>query len=73
MCPECQHHPGKRYEANCLQCSEPVCFQWVISGLHKGHEVEELTKTHEIIKQKVEKDTGEIKAKIFPKYHRKNA
>ena len=50
-CPECHHHPGQRCEANCLKCSEPVCFKCVISGPHKGHEVEELTKTHENIKQ----------------------
>ena len=73
VCPECQHHPGQRCEANCLQCSEPVCFKCVISGPHKGHEVEELTKTHENIKQKIEKDTVEIKAKIIPEYQRKNA
>ena len=73
VCPECQLHPGQRCEANCLQCSEPVCFKCVISGPHKGHEVEELTKTHEYIKQKIEKDTVEIKAKIIPEYQRKNA
>nr|XP_022306312.1 tripartite motif-containing protein 2-like [Crassostrea virginica] len=73
VCPECQHHPGQRCEANCLQCSEPVCFKCVISGPHKGHEVEELTKIHENIKQKIEKDTVEIKAKIIPEYQRKNA
>nr|XP_022312160.1 uncharacterized protein LOC111117357 [Crassostrea virginica] len=73
VCPECQHHPGQRCEANCLQCSEPVCLKCIISGPHKGHEVEELTKTHENIKQKIEKDTVEIKDKIIPEYQRKNA
>ena len=50
-CPECHHHPGQRCGANCLKCSEPVCFKSVISGPHKGHEVEELTKTHENLKK----------------------
>ena len=45
----------------------------MISGPHKGHEVEELTKTHQNIIQKIEKDTGETKDKIIPKYQRKNA
>ena len=51
VCPECQHHPGQRCEANCLQCSEPVCFRCVISGPHKRHEIEELTKTYDDIKK----------------------
>ena len=73
VCPECQHHSGQRCEAHCLQCSEPVCLKCIISGPHKGHEVEELTKNHENIKQKIEKDKEEIKAKLLPKYQRKYA
>ena len=73
VCPERQHHSGQRCEANCLQCSEPVCSKCVISGPHKEHKVEELTKTHKNIKQKIEKDTGELKANIIPKYQKKNA
>ena len=50
-----------------LQWSEPVCFKCVISGHHKGHEVEELTKTHENIKRK------KLKPKLIPKFQRNNA
>ena len=35
--------------------------------------VEKLTKTHKNIKQKIEKDKEEIKAKLIPKYQRKYA
>ena len=73
VCPECQHHPGQRCEANCLQCSEPVCFRCVILGPHKRHEIEELTKTYDDIKKKIEKDKEEIKTKIIPEYRRKQA
>ena len=73
VCPECQHHPGQRCEANCLQCSEPVCFRCVISGPHKRHEIEELTKTYDDIKKKIEKDKEEIKNKSIPEYQRKHA
>ena len=72
MCPECQHHPGQRCEANCQQCSEPACFICYISDPHQEHKVEELSKTHENLKQKIKKHNEEIKAKIIPKYQRKN-
>ena len=72
VCLECKHHPGQRCEGTCLQCSKPVCLKCIITGPHKGHETEELTKTQENLKQKIEKDKEEIKAKIIPKYQRKN-
>ena len=71
VCPECQHHPGQRCEANCLQCSEPVCLKCIISGPHKEHEVEELTKAYENKKQRIAEDTEEIKTALIPKCQRK--
>ncbi|XP_022304288.2 uncharacterized protein LOC111111540 [Crassostrea virginica] len=72
VCPECQHHPGQRCEANCLRCSVPVCFKCVISGPHEKHKLEELTKTHEKRTQRIAVDTDEIKSELIPKYQGKN-
>ena len=67
---ECQHHPGQRCEANYLQCNEPICFKCYISGPYQEHKVEELPKTHENLKKKIEKDNQEIKDYIIVKYQR---
>nr|XP_022312384.1 tripartite motif-containing protein 2-like [Crassostrea virginica] len=69
FCNSCQ----RRYEANCLRCNEPACFECEISGPHKKHEVQKVTQTHENIKQNIKTDTVEIKDKIIPEYQRKNA
>ena len=66
--PECKEHSGQRCEVNCKQCNTPVCVKCIVSGPHKGHDVEELTETHEKKIQKIKSDTEEIKAKIIPKY-----
>ena len=43
--PECQEHSGKRCEVNCKDCNKPVCVKCIVSGTHKGHDVEEFTET----------------------------
>ncbi|XP_078328805.1 uncharacterized protein LOC144623839 isoform X2 [Crassostrea virginica] len=64
----CQEHIGQRCEVNCKECNKPVCLKCIVSGTHKGHDVEELTETHENKIQKIKFDTEEIKAKLIPKY-----
>ncbi|XP_078330183.1 uncharacterized protein LOC111117325 [Crassostrea virginica] len=66
--PECREHSGQRCELNCKKCNQPVCVKCIASGPHKGHDVEELTETHEKKIQKIKSDTEKIKAKIIPKY-----
>ncbi|XP_022312187.2 uncharacterized protein LOC111117378 [Crassostrea virginica] len=66
--PECREHSGQKCEVNCKKCNEPVCVKCIGLGPHKGHDVEELTETHEKKIQKIKSDTEEIKAKIIPKY-----
>ncbi|XP_022311815.1 uncharacterized protein LOC111117042 [Crassostrea virginica] len=66
--PECREHSGKRCEVSCKKCNTPVCIKCIGLGPHKGHDVEELTKTHEKKIRKIKSDTQEIKAKIIPKY-----
>nr|XP_022310924.1 tripartite motif-containing protein 2-like [Crassostrea virginica] len=66
--PECKEHSGQRCEVNCKQCNTPVCVKCIVSGPHKGHDVEELIETHEKKIQKIKSDTEEIRAKIIPKY-----
>ncbi|XP_078330862.1 uncharacterized protein LOC144624771 [Crassostrea virginica] len=66
--PECREHSGQRCEVNCKKCNEPVCVKCIVSGPHKGHDVEELIETHGKKIQKIKSDTEEIKAKIIPKY-----
>ena len=68
MFPECREHPGQRFGINCKKCNKPVCVKCIASGPHKGHDVEELTETHENKIRKIKSDTEEIKAKIIPKY-----
>ncbi|XP_078327997.1 uncharacterized protein LOC144623460 [Crassostrea virginica] len=66
--PECREHSGQRCEVNCKKCNIPVCIKCIGLGPHKGHDVEELTETHENKIRKIKSDTEEIKAKIIPKY-----
>ncbi|XP_078330866.1 uncharacterized protein LOC111117833 [Crassostrea virginica] len=66
--PKCREHSGQRCEVNCKKCNEPVCVKCIVSGPHKGHDVEELIETHGKKIQKIKSDTEEIKAKIIPKY-----
>ncbi|XP_022311816.2 uncharacterized protein LOC111117043 [Crassostrea virginica] len=66
--PECRDHTGQRCELNCKKCNTPVCVKCIASGPHKGHDVEELTETHENKVRKIKSDTEELKAKIIPKY-----
>ncbi|XP_078330861.1 uncharacterized protein LOC144624770 [Crassostrea virginica] len=66
--PECREHSGQRCEVNCKKCNQPVCVKCIGLGPHKGHDVEELTETHENKVRKIKSDTEEIKAKIIPKY-----
>nr|XP_022312180.1 uncharacterized protein LOC111117372 [Crassostrea virginica] len=66
--PECREHSGQRCELTCKQCNQPVCIKCIASGPHKGHDIEELTETHQKKIRKIKSDTEEIKAKIIPKY-----
>ena len=65
--PECQKHSGRRCEAHCQQCHTPVCIMCVI-GPHKGHDAEELSKTHERKIQKIKYDTQKLQVKVIPQY-----
>nr|XP_022311421.1 uncharacterized protein LOC111116726 [Crassostrea virginica]XP_022311422.1 uncharacterized protein LOC111116726 [Crassostrea virginica] len=66
--PECREHSGQRCEVSCKKCNKPVCVKCIGLGPHKGHDVEEITETHEKKIRKIKFDTEEIKAKIIPKY-----
>nr|XP_022312010.1 uncharacterized protein LOC111117232 [Crassostrea virginica] len=68
VCPECREHSGQRCEVYCKKCNQPVCVKCIGLGPHKGHDVEELTETHENKIRKMKSDTGEINTKIIPKY-----
>ncbi|XP_078330467.1 uncharacterized protein LOC144624507 [Crassostrea virginica] len=70
--PECQEHPGQRCEVNCKECNTPVCIKCIGIGPHKGHDVEELTETHENKIRKIKFDTEEIQAKLIPKYQKED-
>ena len=65
---ECGEHSGQRCEVSCKKCNTPVCIKCVGLGPHKGHDVEELTETHEKKIRKIKSDTEEIKTKLIPKY-----
>ncbi|XP_078328674.1 uncharacterized protein LOC111115683 isoform X2 [Crassostrea virginica] len=70
--PECQEHPGQRCEVNCKKCNKPVCIKCIGLGPHKGHDVEELTETHENKIRKIKSDTEEIQAELIPKYQKED-
>ncbi|XP_078330173.1 uncharacterized protein LOC144624380 [Crassostrea virginica] len=70
--PECRNHSGQRCEVNCKKCNKPVCVKCIVSGPHKGHDVEEITETYEKKIRKIKSDTEEIKAKIIPKYQKED-
>ncbi|XP_078328814.1 uncharacterized protein LOC111111011 [Crassostrea virginica] len=68
----CQEHIDQRCEVNCKECNTPVCLKCIVSGTHKGHDVEELTETHKNKIRKIKSDTEEIKAKLIPKYQKED-
>ena len=68
--PECNEHSGQRCEVNCKECNTPLCLKCIVSGSHKGHDVEELTEYHESIIRKIKSDTEEMQAKLIPKYQK---
>ncbi|XP_022303722.2 uncharacterized protein LOC111111184 [Crassostrea virginica] len=70
--PECNEHSGQRCEVNCKECNTPVCIKCIGFGPHKGHDVEELTETHENKIRKIKSDTEEIQAKLIPKYQKED-
>ena len=70
--PECREHPGHRCEAHCNNCNQPACIKCILSGPHKGHAAEELSKTHESKVQKIIKETQLITTKIIPNYQKKD-
>ena len=69
--PACHEHTGQRCELNCTNCNIPVCIRCIGLGPHKGHDVEELTETHENKIRKIKSDTEEIKSKLIPKYQKR--
>ncbi|XP_022304365.2 uncharacterized protein LOC111111593 [Crassostrea virginica] len=68
----CQEHIGQRCEVNCKECNKPVCLKCIVSGTHKGHDVEELTEYHENKIRKIKSDMEEIQAKLIPKYQKED-
>ncbi|XP_078328825.1 uncharacterized protein LOC144623852 [Crassostrea virginica] len=70
--PECNEHSGQRCEVNCKECNTPLCLKCIVSGSHKGHDVEELTETHEKKILKIKSDTKEIQAKLIPTYQKED-
>nr|XP_022307378.1 B-box type zinc finger protein ncl-1-like [Crassostrea virginica] len=70
--PACQEHTGQRCEVNCKECNTPVCIKCIGFGPHKGHDVEDLTETHENKIRKIKSDTEEMKVKLIPKYQKEN-
>ncbi|XP_078328823.1 uncharacterized protein LOC144623851 isoform X1 [Crassostrea virginica] len=70
--PACQIHSGQRCEVNCKECNTPVCIKCIGFGPHKGHDVEELTETHENKIRKIKSDTEEIQVKLIPKYQKED-
>ena len=65
--PEWKKHSERRCEAQCQQCHTLVCIMCVI-GPHKGHDAEELSKTHERKIQKIKYDTQKLQVKVIPQY-----
>ena len=57
------------YGVACVGEEERKC---IASGPHKGHDVEELTETHENKIRKIKSDTQEIKANLIPKYQKED-
>nr|XP_022311700.1 uncharacterized protein LOC111116932 [Crassostrea virginica] len=66
--PECREHSGQRCEVSCKTCNQPVCVKCIGLDPHKGHDIEELTETHENKIRKIKSDTWEIRANIIPKF-----
>ncbi|XP_078328793.1 uncharacterized protein LOC144623830 [Crassostrea virginica] len=68
----CQEHIGQRCEVNCKECNKHVCLKCIVSGTHKGHDVEELTETHKNKIRKIKYDTEEMRTKLIPKYQKED-
>ena len=70
--PECKEQSGQRCEVNCKECNTPACLKCIASGTHKGHDVEELTETHENKIRKIKSDTEEIQVKLISKFQKED-
>ena len=70
--PECKEHSGQRCEVNCKKCNKPVCLKCIVSGTHKGHDVEEVTEIYKNKILKIKSDTEQIEAKLIPKYQKED-
>ena len=68
----CQEHIDQRCEVNCKECNKDVCLKCIVSGTHKGHDVEELTETHKNKILKIKSDTYEMRTKLIPKYQKED-
>ena len=68
----CQEHIDQRCEVNCKECNTPVCLKCIVSGTHKGHDVEELTETHKNKIRKIKSDTEDMRTKLIPKYQKED-
>ncbi|XP_061182712.1 uncharacterized protein LOC133191586 [Saccostrea echinata] len=61
--PQCTSHSHQRCEAHCQQCDVQVCIK-CITGLHKGHDIVDMTDIIATKREKIKKETEEIEAII---------
>lgn len=65
--PECKSHEQKLCEMFCNDCSEPTCALCVTTT-HKKHDITDIGKNIENIKQNISNDLTELENTISPKY-----
>lgn len=66
--PSCPEHPSYRYDQYCQQCEVPACPGCVTSGLHRGHDVQNISNVFDLMREIVQKDTQELDMFISPFY-----
>lgn len=68
----CEVHEGQRCEALCQQCNIPICIKCCI-GPHKHHDNVDISDLVQRKKEKIQRETEEIKNDIIPYFEKTNA
>ena len=66
--PKCATHRNEDCKYQCKDCNIFVCYEYVVSNQHQGHQYSKLEEMFTALKTQIEKDEDELENLILPKY-----